>query len=155
MSDEKALGITPGMPAADDPARNADGTVRKGYSTNRGGQKPGDGVFVRSARKYHGMPATEADRKAVAATISVHIREVPERGPETSAPITLGQLLAWLQNQKALRGSIEPLREILDRTEPKPKRIEIATDGVSMRMALSASDDEVERTLAEEYFDDL
>lgn len=154
--DEKTCGtVTPGMPAKEDPARNADGTIRKGYSTNRRGTKPGDGVFVRSARKYHGMPATKADREAVAETIIAPLDEIPTRGPDSDEPITVGELLAWLQNQKALRGGIEALREILDRTEPKPKRIELTTDGMSLRAAITASDDEGEREEAENYFDNL
>ncbi|MDH3883538.1 MAG: hypothetical protein OET63_04930 [Desulfobacterales bacterium] len=156
MSEEKkSLGATPGLSAADDPARNPDGTLRKGYTANPAGTKPGDGVFVRSARKYHAAPATPDEIKAVADTVGVAPVQVPKNGPDGKSPITVGELLAWLQNQKALRGGIEPLRELLDRTEPKPKRIELSTDGASLRASITASDDAAEREAAEDYFDNL
>jgi hypothetical protein len=141
---------TPGKPAKEDPARNANGTLRPGCTAAVPKTKS-RGVFAKAAASLHGHPATSEDRMTVANQLGIHAGAIPTRGSD--GPMTLGELLAWFITQRALRGSIESLREILDRTDPKPKRLEISGEIIGRRGAVAPGADPNEREAADSYFD--
>lgn len=161
MSDtDKFRDASPPTPAAEDPQnRTPDGRFRKGNRVGAGVDRKALGLLVRTSRRYHQQQASETEIKDVADALGLEpyvvVSEIRGRLDDSDVPVQVGHLIVFLQNRLALRGGIEAFREVFDRTEPKPKRIEVSADGVAIRAALSASDNAGEREAAEDYFDGL
>ena len=130
-----------------DETRNERGQYLPGVSGNPKGKPPGGGPLTRRWRLIMEMPPGEEHIKEAAKTLGV----------ETQTLVfyqTIGDLIAHVIMVQALRGSIESLREVGDRIDPKPKRIEISGPGGGpVRGAVTGAQSDDEREAAEEYFD--
>ncbi len=121
---------------------------------NPGGRPKGGGPLTKRFRGLLEDPPTpdlcEAAADVLGLTNPDEIAALCVRFP------TFGDLLAHVCARRALHGSVEFLRELGDRVDPKPRRIEVSGPGGGpVRGAISGAQNEDEREAAGDYFESL
>lgn len=135
------------------PERDTQGRFQKGSSGNPSGRPKGGGPLVRRFRDILESPPT--------LEMCIEAGDVLNLRDEEAAALcgrfeTFGDLLAHVTALRALRGTVDFLREIGDRVDPKPRRVEVSGPGGGpMRGTISSSQSEEERDAAANYMDDL
>jgi hypothetical protein len=89
----------------------------------------------------------EAILRLAAERVGCQPDEVP-----VEAQQSLAQLALWVSGACAAGGSIEHLREFLDRMAPKPRRLEIDASVSARRAPMSSSRNPEEAAEAESYY---
>ncbi len=93
----------------------------------------------------HAEQAGDFERRRVAQALGLRdTRVVPKN-------MTVGELLAWQSTQMALAGDPHARTAVLDRTAPKPKRIEINDITRHSRSPLDAQENEPGATEAADF----
>ena len=135
--------------------RDASGRILAGSGAlNPGGRPKSGGPFTRRFRHILEQPATpdlcEAAADVLGLTDPGEITALIEKFP------TFGDLLAHCTARRALHGQVDFMREIGDRVDPKPRRIEVSGPGGGpVRGAIAGSQSEGEREEAADYFESL
>lgn len=83
--------------------------------------------------------------KIAAYAVGVDIVDIPD-----DAKVSMMALTAWVFSMRGLQGSVEHFREIGDRVDPKPKRLEIEGVNGARRGGVGSNPDEV--AAADDYY---
>lgn len=131
------------------PDRDARGRFLPGQSGNPAGRPPGRGALTRAWIGQLGEAPTDQQYAQAAATAGLEPGEVPRQE-------TVADLLAWLRTWEALRGNLDSFREIGDRVDPKPRRVEVSGPGGGpLRGSIGGAPSDDERREAEGFYDEL
>ena len=137
-----------GIPAEFDPNRDGNARVRAGAGSITIRQKRERTLLRDSFREVWQMPGgTELAIERAAFAVSCRPDQIPE-----AAKASLQTLTAWVFAMRGLMGSTEHFKEIGDRVDPKPKRIEIEGAIGLRRIGAGGSADPNEAQAANDYY---
>ena len=162
MSDQDLHGpnaplVAPGVPPRPpgevdpqaDPARDVAGRWQKGVSGNPNGRPKGRYSFGPGLDRNLRGPVTPRHVKAAAIGAACAEADVP------TDCACAGDLMAWVAVQRALQGQDAPFREIADRTDPKPNKVDVSLGPARRAAVPDGAPGDVERESAESFYDDL
>ncbi len=136
-------------------ARNPDGTYLAGQSGNPRGRRPGVGALAARWREYLELQPQDSQYKLAANSLGLDQLDL-EADCHVAGVTTLGDLLCYTNLMRALEGSIDYFREIGDRIEPKPRRVDVTVAPAGASAAAMASADDVdEQAAAVDYYASL
>jgi len=128
--------------------RDASGRWLKGVSGCPAGRPVGRYSIVQRMDRGMKGPISEAHRTAAAIGCACRTSDVPEFE-------VLGELVVWVKEMRALMGHDADFKEIGDRLDPKPNKVDM-TIGPPKRAAVpDGAPGDAEREAAESFYDSL
>ena len=130
------------------PRRDSAGRWLPGCSGNPAGRQDGRPKLSDVLRRMSAEPPEELHYATAAAVLGLERCLVPvvER---------LVDLYAWVESIRGL-ASVDAFREVFDRLDPKPQRVDLTTGGAPLRAPVPAGRPEnAERDAAEDFYDEL
>jgi hypothetical protein len=137
-----------GLPIEFDPNRRGSGALAPGHTLNLTRRKRERTLLRDSFREvWQTTGGTELALERAAFAVGCRPEQIPEE-----AKATLQTLTAWVFAMRGLMGSTEHFKEIGDRVDPKPKRIEIEGAIGLRRIGAGSSADPNEAQAANDYY---
>jgi len=138
-----------GLPAAFCGDRGPNGQFVPGHST-RGVARKRKTLREVMSEAWQRPGDTEAAVRVAAYAAGCKEDEVPE-----DAKVSVESLVAWVFSMRSLGGSVEHFREIGDRVDPKPQRIQLDATLTAKRAPITGSMNPGEAEAALDYYNQL
>jgi len=137
------------LPRAMDPNFTADGRVAPGGTLSKNNRKMTPAKITEDllAKAWLNPEMHPTILRGAAECANCEIEEIPQEARESIAALSL-----WISSALAAGGSIEHLREFLDRLYPKPRRMEIDANVTARRAMISSSKNPEEAEALDAYY---